>query len=585
MSAYPPPTEILSIFNSANYDFLRNLTIMDALDLFVLNTGGSVAWLNITNYLQYNGSAIPLSALTSITPGTALASKALILDNLLNITDIHNIVSTGYNLQSVGTSPVAGVGLATWFDATSTGFIKSKNWTTTTLLDLNINSNSIFCRGSDGYVSICKATNLGYALDVQGDLNISGSYRVAGVASNLSLITGITTLGVGQASKALTVSAVNTITLTGISLTNASSVTSAGNFYAASYCEASGGFYSQGNFVNPTSGGGCQFAYTTAGTDHGVIKSCSDWDVGTKNSIICNDYLTIGATALSSTSDITTSTKFNSLYSVVGGQLTATNNGFVAIQGDGTHLLDGNYTIAASFKGSYHTSDDPVELILEVDNRKNDDPAHAAFIGTNSVSDLKMGTGNSSKMTIKADGYVYLYGNYSYTWVAHKDYLNWDAFADSDNGTLAIDLMTSHGAAFGGNLMCTSDRRLKDHIVDLDISVDSYLKWMNPKQFHRTDSGEDQVGFISQDMAHIHPLLINCLPDPSLHAIDDDDIEGCKMLLNYDRITAVNCVMIRTLIRENQLREQEIALSIKSMKSMMETIDNLMERIIDLENK
>jgi len=70
------------------------LSLATASRYFFLKTGDYANYVNSALY-QLSGSQILMSALTSVTAGTASASKALVLDSSLNITNINNITSTG----------------------------------------------------------------------------------------------------------------------------------------------------------------------------------------------------------------------------------------------------------------------------------------------------------------------------------------------------------------------------------------------------------------------------------------------------------------------------------------------------------
>jgi hypothetical protein len=119
MSTFQRPLWISDVFNTSlyGYDESNTLTIYDADRRYLKLTGGTVIGLttfnsNMTlnasltfsgtvsgpivnsNTYLLGGSSILASALTSITPGTAQASKALVLDASSNITSIGTIGQT-----------------------------------------------------------------------------------------------------------------------------------------------------------------------------------------------------------------------------------------------------------------------------------------------------------------------------------------------------------------------------------------------------------------------------------------------------------------------------------------------------------
>src|SRR5690348_8987420 len=110
MSSYPSPNEIIS--GTFNSNFFNNngssLTVADADLRYLRLTGGTVSNLNITGTLTIGGSTIDTSGfvyLSGITPGTATASKALILDASKGITGITTLSAT--NLTGTITSSSA----------------------------------------------------------------------------------------------------------------------------------------------------------------------------------------------------------------------------------------------------------------------------------------------------------------------------------------------------------------------------------------------------------------------------------------------------------------------------------------------
>lgn len=99
MSESPAPFPYTPIpqFPNSNCFLNPNATTLSlslASKYFFLKTGDTAAYVNSGLY-QLGGSNILMSALTSVTAGTATASKALILDSSSNITGINNMTLNG----------------------------------------------------------------------------------------------------------------------------------------------------------------------------------------------------------------------------------------------------------------------------------------------------------------------------------------------------------------------------------------------------------------------------------------------------------------------------------------------------------
>lgn len=99
MSESPAPSPYTPTPTAPNSSCFLNpnattLSLATASRYFFLKTGDYASYVNSALY-QLSGSQILMSALTSVTAGTASASKALVLDSSLNITNINNITSTG----------------------------------------------------------------------------------------------------------------------------------------------------------------------------------------------------------------------------------------------------------------------------------------------------------------------------------------------------------------------------------------------------------------------------------------------------------------------------------------------------------
>ncbi|GMF13195.1 unnamed protein product [Phytophthora lilii] len=215
--SYPQPIFQSPIYNPAFYltlDASAYLTY-DYAQTLSLGENGDISGIGALscNSLTVNGSSITSAPayVLSITPSSAAANKALVLDGSKQITWVNKISLLGTSttagtfetllrLTNADASPATAeiqskVGTA----ATSECFIGTTSATKTVLM---VGGARIITCESTGNVSIGGTTST-YKLDVSGTINCNNLYR-SGVIADLTLISGITTIGTGQASKVLT---------------------------------------------------------------------------------------------------------------------------------------------------------------------------------------------------------------------------------------------------------------------------------------------------------------------------------------------------------------------------------------------
>lgn len=159
-----------------------------------LNVGGSI---NATSY-TLNGTAFDPTFISGVTPGTASASKALVLDSSNGVTGLGlvTIVRDGQGFRHYsGTSAVSLVSFVT--DASALAYLGTNTNHPLSFMTNNIARVNI---GSTGNVGI-GATADTFKLSVTGSLNAT-SYNLNGTTFDPTLIIGITA-GAASASKAV----------------------------------------------------------------------------------------------------------------------------------------------------------------------------------------------------------------------------------------------------------------------------------------------------------------------------------------------------------------------------------------------
>ena len=97
----------------------------------------------------------------------------------------------------------------------------------------------------------------------------------------------------------------------------------------------------------------------------------------------------------------------------------------------------------------------------------------------------------------------------------------------------------------------SSDRRLKDNILDLEVTDDDYCRLIKPKRFTRRDlDDEQQIGLIAQECQSIAGgLLTKWVPNETMkkESIDDPD-DGNQLSVSYERLSVINAVIIKRLM-------------------------------------
>jgi len=163
MSESPAPTPYIPTPTAPNSSCFIDpnktiLSLATASKFFFLKSGDFANYVN-SNLYQLGGSQILMSALTSVTAGTAAASKALVLDASSNITGVNNFTFTGSLSGSI------------------------------------INSSSYLLAGSNITMSALTGITLGAvtankALTVDASSNITGSLNISRNGSHISLVNG-----------------------------------------------------------------------------------------------------------------------------------------------------------------------------------------------------------------------------------------------------------------------------------------------------------------------------------------------------------------------------------------------------------
>lgn len=382
----------------------------------ILTTAGDLSSKASFDTLAYklNGVAIAMSALTSITLGSAAASKALTLDASSNITGINSLTTTtlittnltigataitatgielNYNTDVVAGTVLASSSVVVDSNKDITGFRRLSVGGTTGIMQINAltGGDSAIRLGSSEAVNKCwtiqyltainllrfdaYGSNSSITLTPAGDLTSKASfdtlaYKLNGVSITMSSLTGIT-LGLAEANKALTLDASSNITgINSLSTTilNVSGTTGSTSNTTGALTLSGGIGISLTTDATSISNGG---SFTTAG---GMAIAKSVWCGGTitvnksTSSSLFAGYSGTSNFTVSGllNSDITIGTGSSNNLNIMTGNTTAmTINGFTQ-NISGITSLSANFLTANSLTGTCETAAQPFITSLGV---------------------------------------------------------------------------------------------------------------------------------------------------------------------------------------------------------------------------
>ncbi|GMF35579.1 unnamed protein product [Phytophthora lilii] len=342
----------------------------------------------------------------SITPGSAAANKALVLDGSKQITGVSKISLLGTSttagtfetllrLTNADASPAtAEIQLKVGTAATSECFIGTTSATKTVLM---VGGAGIITCESTGNVSIGGTTST-YKLDVSGTINCNNLYR-SGVIADLTLISGTTTIGTGQASKVLTLDSFRNVVNVASLAVDTLVANTATNILN----------------INPTTLRIKGTTLTATATQLNVLNGSRLEQMETARQLYLADLVAYQISTLYLRLVITAGGPLNG-FLAYGNQSAITSVGsltelnihstptdkYFSITGSGFDYLDGSYTRMLTFSGSNLT---PVQFQIEVHNGTSATAANASWIGNITNNDLcKIGVNNSTSMILTTTG-------------------------------------------------------------------------------------------------------------------------------------------------------------------------------------
>ena len=340
-----------------------------------------------------------------------------------------------------------------------------------------------------------------YKLNVTGDINLTGSLRFSGIAITATAAEinylDITTAGIAQASKALVLDAskqikeitklqIGTNTTIGIGDLNIMNT-------AANSSIRFGSSETNGNLVT------MQWTYVSADS---LTNKCSFDFYGRSNQMALynSGNMSINRASPYAMVDIAGNSNF----------VTAPYNKILACFGSNAS---------------------PVQFDIQCSTATSATSTNAAWIGTISNNDLRIGTNNSSKMIILANGYVGI-GTTTPTYPLHVfsdqnvTYTGGTAFYAYTGSATNIGTNTNPGAVciftngriLASEFNATSDSRIKTNIIDIDdVSALNTLRLIQPKKYNYIDtvnrSSNPVWGFIAQQVHGVLDYAVNIETD------------------------------------------------------------------------
>ncbi|KAL7680590.1 putative intramolecular chaperone auto-processing domain-containing protein [Plasmopara halstedii] len=110
-------------------------------------------------------------------------------------------------------------------------------------------------------------------------------------------------------------------------------------------------------------------------------------------------------------------------------------------------------------------------------------------------------------------------------------------------------------AIFSSSIFCvqsinkSSDRRLKENITSISISLEYYDK-LEPVSYNWKGESKAKLGLIAQDAMKVCGEMVSIMPNENMTAEGDNDLEGYQYTLDYSQLGALNAAAIKLLIKK-----------------------------------
>ena len=345
------------------------------------------------------------------------------------------------------------------------------------------------------------SSSASYKLNVTGDINLTGSLRFSGTAITATAAkinyVDITTAGIAQASKALVLDAskqIKEITKLQIGTNTAIGI---GDL----------------NIMNTAANSSIRFGSSE-----------------TSGNLVTFQWTYVSADSLTNRISFDFYGRSNQMALFNSGNLSinrVTPYAMVDIAGN-SNFVTGTYNKILS---CFSSNVSPVQFDIQCSTETSATSTNAAWIGTITNNDLRIGTNNSTKMIILANGYVgigtttpqyplHVIHDQNVTYTGGTAFYAYTGTATNigTNANPGAVYIFTNGRILASEFNATSDSRIKTNIIDIDdVSALNTLRLIQPKKYNYIDtvnrSSNSVWGFIAQQVHSVLDYAVNIETD------------------------------------------------------------------------
>jgi hypothetical protein len=252
---------------------------------------------------------------------------------------------------------------------------------------------------------------------------------------------------------------------------------------------------------------------------------------------------------------------------VSGMSLTNSNNTVpqtkFRVIGD-TDYVDGSYQKVAEFCNSTYGN----ALSIQCSTTSGS----PIYLGGLNGSDIRFGTSNSTTMTLTDTGHLLIgttsdiapfvvsgsqtFTVSSITTTTYRYNVATNTYSNLGVGPVSFSISAyfSSNIFVQNSIYTTSDRRLKENIKPLELTLEHYNK-LKPVSYKYKNETNTKLGLIAQDCLSICSEMVGYSENEKMKKENQDDIEGFQYTIDYNQLSVMNCSAIKLLIKElNELK-------------------------------
>jgi len=538
---------------------------------------------------------------TAATPGTASASKALILDSSRDITNIHSLTATNLtgtlqtasqpNITSLGTltgltigsGNTLSIGTSTYAQADLDKITGITNGAASASKALVLDSSSNISGINSLSATSLTATNLTGTLQTASQPNITSLGTLTGLTigsgdtlsigtstyaqADLDKITGITD-GTAAADKALVLDSSSNIS--GINSLSATNLTGTLQTAAQTNITSLGSLTGLAiNSGNTLSIGTSTYAQADFDKILGITNGtgAADKALVLDSSRDITNIHSLTATNLTGTLQTAAQTNITSLGSLDG--LTISTGHTLTI---GSTVISES---AVAALGGVTPGTVSASKVLIVDSSKN-------ISELNNLGTTTIAVGSPANSTLPVEiGYT----SYQFTGAyAYNNDINAHGMIDAGAGITANYSLRADGRILvTGEVEITSDRRLKKDIVELSADVaKNFIYTTTPVKFNwRSDDAIPDYGYIAQDVLKAgFDDLVTVVPHPGMQgSVDDDGFinpANAKYVFSPGKIIPMLALNQKKIFEAQDAKDVEIA----DLKDRVAALEALVQQLL-----